>query len=295
MSQYGNENPYYSNTQGGSGGGGGGYLTGNSPFGGSPGGAARRGALSQSLRPMTIKQIGASTQAHADADWIWENTEIGQITVVAQVLTIKAQTTNCVYTIDDGTDQIDARFWSDSTNENEGDDSSTIKELQYARITGTIKTYNDKKYINCINIRPAKDSHEIYFHLSEAMAVTLFHERGSVRFPPKSQPAVAHVCILQPSGAQAPSGAGQSTNSNSAYTAQTSIPADDQYAHLPPCEKAIAYFMHTQPRHEEGIHVSNIARNVPFQAPDIGSALEALMDHGILYSTIDETHYALSA
>jgi replication factor A2 len=40
--------------------------------------------------------------------------------------------------------------------------------------------FGTKRYINATHIRPIKDHHETHFHLLEAMAVLVFHEKGMV-------------------------------------------------------------------------------------------------------------------
>ncbi|KAA1471099.1 replication protein A, subunit RPA32 [Dentipellis sp. KUC8613] len=273
------QNDYYGN--GGGGGGGGGYLTGGSPFGsaaGSPGGAGRRSALGQSLRPFTAKQLINATQAHADADWMIENTEIGQVTVVAQVISIQTQTTNSVYWLDDGTGRIEARFWSDSTSQGDNDVFAGIVENSYVRATGNLKTFGNKRYINALNIRPVKDWHEIFFHLVEAMGITLIFERG-----PPSGPGQHH-------------GNQDMQSATSAYTAQShSSAALNQYAHLPPLQRRIVEFILQQPPNPEGFHIVAISRAVGGDAEGISDALEKLMDEGHVFSTIDEEHYNVSA
>ncbi|THH20680.1 hypothetical protein EW146_g718 [Bondarzewia mesenterica] len=285
MSQYGDSNPYYGNT-----GGGGGYLTGGSPFGsssGSPGGASRR-ALAQSLRPLSIMQVHKATQAHTDADWMIDNTEIGQVTIVGRVITIQTQTTNSVYWVDDGTGRVEARFWSDSTGQ-EGESFEGITEGSYVRVTGTLKTYGNKRYINTVHIRPIKDwhEHELWFHIAEIMAITLTFDRGPVRD------------IIYPS---AP--AGSSVNQNtaagqghaaSAYTAQPNpVVADERWANLPPVQLSIVTYMSQQPQQDEGIHVSAIARAVGADVNAISDALEKLMDEGHIFTTMDEMHFTLA-
>jgi hypothetical protein len=50
----------------------------------------------------------------------------------------------------------------------------------FAYVTGTIKTFGSKKYINASRIRPVRDAHEPFHHLLQAMTVQLFFERGPV-------------------------------------------------------------------------------------------------------------------
>jgi hypothetical protein len=51
----------------------------------------------------------------------------------------------------------------------------------FARVTGNIKTFGSKKYINASQIRPIHDTHEPFFHLLDAISVQLTFDRGSVK------------------------------------------------------------------------------------------------------------------
>ncbi|KAI0273735.1 hypothetical protein BC834DRAFT_225016 [Gloeopeniophorella convolvens] len=265
---------YYGNT------GGGGYLTGGSPFGstsGSPGGLGRRSALSQSLRPITVKQFIHATQAHADADWMFENSEIGQVTLVAHVISVQKQTTNSVYVLDDGTGRLEARHWSDSMSEGSEGSQNSISANSFARVTGTIKIFGTKKYINASHIRPIQDPHEPFFHMLEVMTVQLFFDRGP---PGSSVPGQDHQ---------------EAKPSISAYSAQAhQSEVKDQYSHLPPLSRSIVQFMLKQPPRPEGVHVGAIVRTTGADADAIEQALGRLMDDGIIFSTIDEEHFKMS-
>ena len=54
---------------------------------------------------------------------------------------------------------------------------------KHVRVTGTLKSFGKKRYINATHIRNVKDSHEVYFHILEAIAVNLTMERGPVSLP----------------------------------------------------------------------------------------------------------------
>ena len=257
-------------------GGGGGFLQGGSPYSatGSPGGARKE--ASHSLRPLTVAQALKATQAHADADWQVDDVEIGQITIVGQVVTVQAQTTNCAYWIDDGTGRIEARHWVDSNNEEDSGKWGGIEESMYVRVTGALKTFGNKRYINANHIRPASDPHELYFHILETITVTLMIDRqsGQVQGP-----------------------ASQTATGASAYTAQPqNANANDQFSHLPILQQRIVRFIAGEPRTDEGVHVSKIARAIgkDGDAERISDALDKLMDEGLVYSTIDDSHFNVS-
>ena len=57
----------------------------------------------------------------------------------------------------------------------------------FARVTGNIKTFGSRKYINASQIRPVRDYHEIFFHQLDVIAVQLTFDRGSVKILPVSR------------------------------------------------------------------------------------------------------------
>lgn len=54
-------------------------------------------------------------------------------------------------------------------------------ENSYARVTGNLKKFGNKRYINSTNIRSCTDPHELYFHLAEVLTVDLILTKGMVR------------------------------------------------------------------------------------------------------------------
>ncbi|KAG1832030.1 replication protein A subunit RPA32 [Suillus variegatus] len=282
MSQF---NDYYANT----GAGGGGFMTGGSPYGsasGSPGGASRKSEIAHSLRPLTVLQLLNATQAHSDAEWMLDDTELGQVTVVGHVVSIQSQATNNLYWLDDGTGRIEARHWIDSSIEESEPGSSAITEGSYIRVSGTLKMFGSKRYVNATHIRPVKSPHEIYFHLLEAMTVTLIWAKGA---PPRAgQNPSTTIPQAQVAGPPAVGG--------SAYAAQSHPPAttNNQYSHLPKLEYMIITFMLSQPSKEEGVHVRSIARAVGGNAAAISDALDKLMDDGLVFTTIDDSHFKVA-
>ncbi|KAH7922100.1 replication protein A subunit RPA32, partial [Leucogyrophana mollusca] len=262
-----------------------GYLTGGSPYGsasGSPGGFGRRSEISHSLRPLTVHQLNEAVQAHSDAEWVLEDAEIGQVTVVAHVVTINPQTTNNLYWLDDGTGRIEARHWTDSSLDEGAESSEGIREGTYVRVSGSLKMFGNKKYINATHLRPVKSVDEIYFHLLEAMTVTLIWTKG-----PPPRPGQNPQDVVARTGAAG----------SSAYSAHSHATAsNDQYAQLSKMQRAIIYFIRDQPENKEGVHVGAIARAVreDADAGTIGDALDKLMDDGLVFTTIDDSHFKVA-
>jgi len=253
----------------------GGFMTG-SPSGsqGSPGGTRKAG--SHTLRPITIKQAGDAQSQHADSELSIDGVEVGQVTLVAQVVSITVQTTNSVFFLDDGTGRIEARLWVDTSVEDSVTSGDYGKEGQYVRVTGVLKLFSNKRYVNATHIRPSTDPHELYFHLYEAMYVTMVLKRG----PPNKL------------------GGGAAANGDvpmSDYTATTTVGGgSDQYAGLPPLHRRILEFIKVQPEATEGVHVAKVAREIREEAEKISDALDKLMDDGYVFTTLDESHFACS-
>ena len=255
---------------------------GGSPYGsaaGSPGGAARRSDVSHSLRPLTVCQLLNATQAHSDAEWMLEDTEIGHVTCVAHVVSIQSQATNKVYWLDDGTGRIEARHWTDSSMEDSPDKAARVKDGSYVRVLGNLKMFGTKRYINVNQIRPTKSADEIYFHLLEVMTVTLMWERG----PPLRPGQQAHEIV----GSHAVAHSGYAIQSNADLI-------NSQWAHLPELSQKILHFMKNQPETAEGVNSTAIARAMQTNAMAIDQAMEQLMDDGLIFSTIDEMHFKLA-
>lgn len=55
--------------------------------------------------------------------------------------------------------------------------NTNVRESMYVRVTGALKAFGNKRYINATHIRVASDPHEVYFHVLEAIAVTLMNDR----------------------------------------------------------------------------------------------------------------------
>lgn len=106
------------------------------------------------------------------------------------------QTLNVVYQLEDGTGQIEGRFWIDGgTNQDDGNtdedeimyaiglrSNSPIHSLtrlvlcsdnSYVRIMGSVKDFQHKRHLNVQRISPIRDHHEIFFHMLEALHVHL--------------------------------------------------------------------------------------------------------------------------
>ncbi|PFH54292.1 hypothetical protein AMATHDRAFT_72787 [Amanita thiersii Skay4041] len=227
-----------------------------------------------SLRPVTVKQLSKATQPHTDAEWIVDGNEIGQVTLVAHVISIQIQATNRVFWLDDGTGRIEARCWVDSTDA-EDEKWTGIVENTYVRVTGGLKMFGNKRYVNALHIRPIKDPHEIFYHILDSITTNLILERG----PPTN------------AGGQT-----QGTFGKSAYMTESHGIDMGQYADLPPLQRNILKVLVENPT-ETGHDVEAVMRSL--RITDRGqvvvrTAIEELVNQGHAFSTDDEMHFRAS-
>ncbi|KAJ6547636.1 hypothetical protein B0H19DRAFT_277667 [Mycena capillaripes] len=260
-------------------GGGGGFL---SPSGsqGSPG--TTKTPASQSLRPVTIAQVRKASQMHSDADWVVDDSPIGQITVVAELYNHSAFTTNRNFGLDDGTGRIDAKMWIDTPDDQldqpwRGLPTGKAVGLQpvYVRVTGSIKTHNNKRHIHASNIRLVKDQNEVYFHILETISVNVILQKG----------------LPSRGGQEQPSGAVQ--GQSSAYAIQ-SRPTQAQKMFSPMADEVVHY-LRTAPPNPDGIHVGDIAKALNANAMELSDTVDKLIDDGHIFTTIDDSHIQLAA
>jgi len=244
---------------------------------GSPGGTKRP---STSLRPVVCRQVLDATRATDNTDVVIDGVEATQLTFVAQVLSVQIQSTNMMLKLDDGTGQVESRQWIE---QGPNSDVEQMKKNQgcienhWVRVLGNVKNFSNKRHFAAQYVRPVTDPHEIYFALLEAMAVHLHYTKG----PPTG--AIAN-------GSQGPSASVYQPGSSGGGGVQ------EQFAHLPPMEKKIVFYIINSAPDEQGIHVSALTKGLGqnVNAADVSDALDRLTEAGHIFNTVDEFHYNVS-
>ncbi|CCA74860.1 related to RFA2-DNA replication factor A, 36 kDa subunit [Serendipita indica DSM 11827] len=289
---FGSQGPYYS-------GGGGGFLSNNSPGGyasqGSPHGAGTERKQTQSLRPLSIRQVLLAEQgSHTETDYTLDGVTLSMISIVGQIINHTSQTTSDVYKINDGSAEIEARHWNDSKGTDSMDMESDESPLlnKFVKITGTIRTFQERRHINAIIVRALDDPMEAYFHYTEAIAMAMLAKFG----PPNGSGSSL--------GAPMTGGASASDYSRQGTSRQTNE-VDSMYAHLAVLDRGIIRFIKDNPPTSEGYHVRQIIKAVkPLvneetsktgedPADAFAAAIQRLIEEGLLFSTLDEHHYNL--
>ncbi|GME50942.1 Nucleic acid binding OB-fold tRNA/helicase-type [Neofusicoccum parvum] len=269
---YGNYGDYSTTSYGGQGGaGGGGFIPGESSQ--TPG-SASKGYRKDTLRPVTLKQITDAVNTQ-ESDFTIDGAEISQITFVGQIRNISQQTTNITYKFDDGTGTTEVKQWidSDAPNPLEPADGSkpTLVENAYARVWGKLKSYGNKRHIIAHTIRPITDYNEISYHLLESTVVHLHFTRGPVSSEGKP---------TANGGSQQQGGFGGNADGGVAV-------------HMSASARKVYHTLQTAPQGNEGLHMQEIASRTGMDMADVAKAGDELLTEGKIYTTVDDTTWAL--
>jgi replication factor A2 len=233
---------------------------------------------------VTIKQLLEATQSHPEAPYQIDGADINVVFCIGQVRNISTQSTNITYKIDDGTGEIEAKQWIDSTRmdddmdvDGQGAKQSTRKKIEldgYVKAFGTIKDFSNKRYLGAHSVRPLADINELHVHFLEATAVHLFFKHG----PPPSK------------------------SEDGGYGAPAKGAADDYNAGgmggrpLPPMSataRRVYNLLKNEPQSNEGLHMQNISAKLGLPTTEVIKAGDELSSASLIFSTMDEYTWAI--
>jgi replication factor A2 len=240
--------------------------------------AGRRKFGTDTLRPVTIKQLIEAHHPQPDAEhFMIDDGETTQVTFVGQIRNISEQATNKTYKVDDGTGIIEVKVWKDM--EQSGEEASNGKpqptEQGYARVWGRLKAFNNKRHVGAQVIRPVTDYNEIQYHLLEATAVHLHFTRGPLE-------------SLQSKG-----GANGATNGEYGGAEHGAQDGRVMPAGMSGSAKKVYQCLQNTPTGLEGMHMQQIAMQIPMEVAEVQKAGQELQDLGMIYTTLDDYTWAV--
>ncbi|KAK6363481.1 replication factor A protein 2 [Orbilia blumenaviensis] len=271
-------------------GGGGGYM--NDSQGGTQASPGKSSNKNNTLRPVTIKQI-LDAQAPDDSTFMIDDAEIGNVTFIAQIRSLADQDTNSTYKMEDGTGAIDVKQFRDKRNAMVVDDSENAaisRELglsinSYARVTGNVKQFNNKRNITTQSVKPVTDFNEIQCHFLEATAVHLYFTRGA----PESQQAkhTGGGATFQQSTASTYAEDTAMGNTAAGVAGASMLPPGTTMS-----ARKIYAFLKSRQDSSEGMHVGMIAQATGVPMGETYKAVDELLSHGVCFTTMDDEHIA---
>jgi len=213
---------------------------------------------------------------HQNADPKIDGADITQLSLIGQIIRVEAQATNTTYTLDDGTGTFQVKKWIDGDAAPEDEDAS-LKEGQYVHVWGRIKDFNGKRHVISHIIRPITDYNEISAHLLEATAVHLYFTRGPV--DAQNGAAARSEGMFVDSYGDAKNGAAAVGNR---------LPAG-----MSALSKSVFKVLEEAPQNNEGLNIQHIAQQLKASAIDVHKAGDELLQHGLIYTTIDDETWAV--
>jgi len=155
-----------------------------------------------------------------------------------------------------------------------------LTENTYARVWGRLKSFNNKKHVGAIVIRPVTDYNEIQYHLLEATTVHLHMTRG----PPGGAKPVQQLDNGQ--------GGQQQQQQQNGYDAGAGG-AKVLPARLSGAARRVYGCLNQTPQSNEGLHVHEIAERLHMDITDVGKAGDDLLSEGLIYTTVDDSTWAV--
>eukprot|EP00455_Lapot_gusevi_P035842 TRINITY_DN3972_c0_g1_i1.p1 TRINITY_DN3972_c0_g1~~TRINITY_DN3972_c0_g1_i1.p1 ORF type:complete len:296 (+),score=68.60 TRINITY_DN3972_c0_g1_i1:80-967(+) len=253
--------------------------------GGSPSGKYKSNRTS-SVLPVTIKQI-LSAQASPNDDNVYriDGKEFAFATFIGMIFSVVEGDSYCMYTVDDGTGQIDVRLWSTGANSEQDFSANQAKRSQlregiYVRVFATVRLYQNKPMLNAQEIQPLVDFNELTYHYLEAIKYHLLNTRGAAQGSAPLHPG--HAGGWNPH-------AGSGSMADGGQWAQNQGNYGGNFSQLQ--QQVLAVF-ERDTESEQGISIDTVCNQLPrFPRSEIEKTVRWLSEEGHLFPTIDDFHF----
>jgi len=258
--------------QGGFGGGsgGGGFM---SP--GSSQGSERKKNRSQTLLPVTGAIFHKAEYNQIEDVFIFEGTEIHQVTFVGIIREVQETATNITYKVDDMTGEpILVKKWIDVDDPGELNRRSQCRECTFVRVVGNMKSFNsgNVRSVMAFSMIPMNDMNEISYHLLDVIHSNLSLKKGSVG-----------------AGSGMLGGATNQQQQRSGMVDNFGGGMND--AGLTGANKVVFSYI-SSCSSEEGISIDDLKqKNRNMNEQQLRNCIEFLSNEGHIYSTVDDDHY----
>lgn len=252
----------------------------------------------ETLRPLTIRQILQAEEVHTRGEVVLDGAELTRVSFVGQVRNIARQPTKTTFKMDDGTGMLEASDWNDvdapmydergnAVPENNKD---PVETGDWAKVNGSIKFLQGRKYVKCEVMKKIRDKNEISYHLLEATYVHLFMTKG----PPEAlQGAAAGDAGAANGGAyggqQQAGGYGQQMDTGHTMGAG----AARQLAGVSAAARKVFQCLQTAPQSNEGLDVNHIANVTGLSTIDAKRGADELNAGSLVFTTVDDDTYAI--
>ncbi|XP_051193661.1 replication protein A 32 kDa subunit B [Lolium perenne] len=253
--------------------GGGGFMpsqTTNTPEGGG-GGGFNKGRGSQTLMPLTVKQLMDASQTNDDkSSFAVNGWEVSTVRLVGRMLNKNERVTDVTFVLDDGTGRIEVNRWENETSDTE--EMKLVNDGDYVIVNGGLKGFQGKRHVVAYSVRLVTNYNDITHHFLYCIYVHLDLAKAK-RLASQPQ-ANASTSTWN----QAPLPNNQSASGNTAGKELTDLVMS--VFHDPVLGNM-----------EHGVSVDEVASRLKLSDAVARSTVQHLADIGNLYPTIDDNHF----
>eukprot|EP00475_Leptophrys_vorax_P012109 TRINITY_DN18547_c0_g1_i2.p1 TRINITY_DN18547_c0_g1~~TRINITY_DN18547_c0_g1_i2.p1 ORF type:complete len:307 (-),score=29.79 TRINITY_DN18547_c0_g1_i2:142-1062(-) len=264
----------------------------------SPGGGAKRPSNSNTIFPVTIREISNALPRDAtDNTLIINGHEVTNIVLLGKVTARQDQETHVGVTIDDGTGKVEVRQWVDESSDHAT--LETIKTNVYVRVHGHLRLQSGKKFVIAHAIRPVTDHNEVTFHFLDAIFVFMHTKKMQAGGGAQGM----ETSPQQPMAGQQQQGQQQFGNAYNQYVpspgpAAAAAAGGGGGSRINEIRLMVQRFFE-EPQNisvQRGIHYMTVTERLQgVSERDVREAIEFLVNEGLLYSTIDDDHFRSTA
>ncbi|XP_034235870.1 replication protein A 32 kDa subunit [Thrips palmi] len=256
---------------------GGGFFNGDNTFGGGSPQVSKKGdqKRAQNIMPVTARQVLSCPEDGLKIG----NLDVYLVALVGIVRAVETTSVKITYTLEDNTGCIDGVHWIDGQDDNGQAAQPQVVENTYCRLSGTIRSQGDKRYIMAFNIQQIESFNEITTHFLE---VALFSKKAALM---ANQGGVMDV--------DANMGNENGTGNNLSNSLMApSVNHSTAVLGLPDLQDKVLKAIQ-QCVKVNGVHIDELVAQLKGSGSkmQITAAVESLCSEGHIYTTIDDFHF----
>jgi len=250
------------------------------------------------LSQVTIKQIKSAPPAHADEPVMVDGTEVGQLHLIARIMSVDVQSSHTSYRISDDTGSLDAKQWSNDDQQSQG---ANLSEGTWVHIFGRINSFQGKCSVNVFDLYPVTNFNEITHHFTEVIFAHLMNleraKKEAMQMNNSSAMMGGNMNSNNGSSSMGPgygNGNNQGNGGNNGGGGWGNNDNTNEHNNLPVIQQMVLKVVKSPQfaNSETGCNVQNIYDKLPNEnMQDLKDAIDSLAEQGVMYSTLDDEHY----
>jgi len=248
------------------------------------------------LSQITIKQITSAPPAQADDPVMIDGMEVGQLHMVARLMSIDVQSSHTQYRINDYTGTLDAKQWSSDAQQPQG---ANLQVGSWVHIFGRINSFQGKCSVNVFDVVPITNFNEITHHFTEVIFAHLSNletaKKQEMQMNDNSMMMMGRNNNGNTMSSMGPGyGNDQGMGGNGGSGGGWNGNAMNKDSGRPAIQQMILKVVKSPQfaNSETGCNVQAIFDRLPNEdIQNLKDAIDLLAEEGVMYSTLDDEHY----